>query len=60
MISIFRASNLVTISSRAPAAAMERVVLEIETRYGDVAAYLRAAGLHDAQIDRLRNRLAPA
>jgi protein-tyrosine phosphatase len=43
-----------------PAAAMERVVLEIEARYGDVAAYLRAAGLHDAQIDRLRNRLAPA
>ena len=40
-----------------PAEAMARVVQEIELRYGDVASYLRAAGLTDAQIDRLRERL---
>ena len=43
-----------------PAAAMERVVQEVEARYGDVSSYLRAAGLSDAQITRLRDRLAPA
>lgn len=40
-----------------PAEAMARVVQEIERRYGDVASYLRAAGLADAQVDRLRERL---
>jgi protein-tyrosine phosphatase len=40
-----------------PADAMVRVVCEIESRYGDVASYLRAAGLTDVQIDRLRERL---
>ena len=30
---------------------------EIEERYGDVASYLRAAGLSDEQIERLRERL---
>ena len=40
-----------------PADAMVRVVREIERRYGDVASYLRAAGLTDAQIERLRERL---
>jgi protein tyrosine/serine phosphatase len=40
-----------------PAAAMTRVVSEIERRYGDVASYLRAAGLTDGQLDRLRERL---
>ncbi|MCW2966096.1 MAG: protein tyrosine/serine phosphatase [Actinomycetia bacterium] len=40
-----------------PAEAMARVVQEIERRYGDVASYLRAAGLTDAQVDRLRERL---
>jgi protein-tyrosine phosphatase len=40
-----------------PAAGMIRVVAEIESRYGDVASYLRAAGLSDAQIERLRERL---
>lgn len=43
-----------------PAEAMARVVQEIERRYGDVASYLRAAGLTDAQIDRLRERLVAA
>lgn len=43
-----------------PGVAMERVVREVEERYGDVASYLRAAGLSDAQVDRLRERLAPA
>jgi protein tyrosine/serine phosphatase len=40
-----------------PAEAMARVVQEIERRYGDVASYLRAAGLTDAQLGRLRERL---
>jgi protein tyrosine/serine phosphatase len=40
-----------------PADAMARVVQEIEHRYGDVASYLRAAGLTDEQVDRLRERL---
>jgi protein-tyrosine phosphatase len=40
-----------------PAEAMSRVVQEIEHRYGDVASYLRAAGLTDEQIERLRERL---
>jgi protein tyrosine/serine phosphatase len=40
-----------------PAEGMIRVVDEIESRYGDVASYLRAAGLSDGQIVRLRERL---
>lgn len=40
-----------------PAEAMTRVLERIEADYGDVASYLRAAGLDDAQIDRLRERL---
>jgi protein-tyrosine phosphatase len=40
-----------------PAAAMERVVREIESRYGDIASYLRAAGLSDEQVARLEERL---
>ena len=36
---------------------MTRVVQEIERRYGDVASYLRAAGLTDEQVERLRERL---
>jgi protein-tyrosine phosphatase len=40
-----------------PAEAMARVVQEIERRYGDVASYLRAARLTDAQVERLRERL---
>jgi protein tyrosine/serine phosphatase len=43
--------------SRTPAEGMLRVLEEIERRYGDVASYLRAAGLTDAQIGRLRERL---
>jgi hypothetical protein len=45
---------------RTPADGMIRAVEEIERRYGDVASYLRAAGLADAQIERLRARLAAA
>lgn len=41
-----------------PAHAMTRVVRAIESRYGDVASYLRAAGLSEEQVDRLRGRLA--
>jgi protein-tyrosine phosphatase len=40
-----------------PADAMVRVVREIESRYGDVASYLRAAGLTEEQVGRLRERL---
>jgi protein-tyrosine phosphatase len=40
-----------------PAGAMARVVEEIERRYGDVVSYLRAAGLTDDQVERLRERL---
>ena len=40
-----------------PAAAMARVVAEIEDRYGSVAGYLEAAGLPSDQIERLRERL---
>ncbi|HEX7526887.1 MAG TPA: tyrosine-protein phosphatase, partial [Gaiellaceae bacterium] len=41
-----------------PAVAMERVVREVESVYGDVPSYLRAAGVDDAQLERLRDRLA--
>jgi protein-tyrosine phosphatase len=41
-----------------PARAMVAVIEEIEDRYGDVASYLRAAGLTDEQIQQLRDRLA--
>jgi protein-tyrosine phosphatase len=40
-----------------PAEAIVRVVREIESRYGDVASYLRAAGLSEEQVERLRERL---
>jgi protein-tyrosine phosphatase len=43
--------------SGTPAAGMVRTIEEIERRYGDVASYLRAAGLTEAQIARLRERL---
>jgi protein-tyrosine phosphatase len=43
--------------AHSPAEAMISVVEEIERRYGDVASYLRAAGLTDAQVERLRERL---
>jgi protein tyrosine/serine phosphatase len=46
--------------SRSPAEGIVRVMEEIERRYGDVAAYLRAAGVSDAQLDRLRERLVAA
>jgi protein tyrosine/serine phosphatase len=43
--------------SQTPAAGMVRVLEEIESRYGDVASYLRAAGLSDEQVARLEERL---
>lgn len=43
-----------------PAEAMIRVVREVESRYGDVASYLRAAGVGDEQVDRLREHLVAA
>ena len=43
--------------SRTPAAAMARVVAEIEDRYGSVAGYLEAAGLTLDEVERLRELL---
>ena len=43
--------------SQTPADGMRRALEELEHRYGDVASYLRAAGLTEAQVDRLRERL---
>ncbi len=40
-----------------PARAMAEVIAEIERRYGDVAAYLAAAGLREDQVQRLAARL---
>jgi protein-tyrosine phosphatase len=40
-----------------PAEAMVRVLEAVEERYGSVAGYLRAAGVADDQIERLRERL---
>jgi protein-tyrosine phosphatase len=41
------------------AASMVGVLAELERRHGDVAGYLRDAGLDDAAIDRARRRLLP-
>ncbi len=46
--------------SDTPAEGMVRTLAEIERRYGSAAAYLQAAGLSDAQVGRLRDRLVPA
>ncbi len=46
--------------SQTPAAGMVRVLEEIEARYGDVASYLRAAGLSDEQLVKLEERLVAA
>jgi protein-tyrosine phosphatase len=43
--------------SISPAEGIVRVIEEIERRYGSVAAYLRAAGLSDVELARLRERL---
>jgi protein tyrosine/serine phosphatase len=43
--------------SSTPAEGIVRVLAEIERRYGDVAGYLRAAGLTEDQLRRLRERL---
>jgi protein-tyrosine phosphatase len=43
--------------SGTPAVGMVRTIEEIERRYGDVASYLRAAGLSEAQIGLLEDRL---
>jgi protein tyrosine/serine phosphatase len=43
--------------SQTPATGMRRVVETIEERYGSVANYLAAAGVSDAQLERLRARL---
>ena len=41
-----------------PAEAIARTLRALEERYGDVESYLRAAGVTDVQLERLRGRLA--
>ena len=41
-----------------PAEAMERVLSALEERYGSVEGYLRTAGVTDAQLERVHERLA--
>jgi len=41
-----------------PAEAVARTLRDLEGRYGDVDSYLRAAGVTDTQLERLRRRLA--
>lgn len=43
--------------SQTPASGMQRVIGSIESRYGSVADYLRAAGVSDTELDRLRGTL---
>lgn len=40
-----------------PASAMQRVLAELERRYGSAAAYLRACGVSDERLERVRARL---
>jgi protein tyrosine/serine phosphatase len=42
-----------------PAEAMRRAVERLEERHGSVESYLRAAGLDDERLERLRGRLRP-
>jgi protein tyrosine/serine phosphatase len=46
--------------SDTPAEGIVRVVEEVERRYGSVADYLRAAGVSELQLERLRARLVAA
>jgi protein-tyrosine phosphatase len=46
-------------TSDSPAESMIRVLETIERRHGDVAGYLRTAGLDDGTIERARRRLLP-
>ncbi len=43
--------------SRTPAAAMARVIADVEDRYGSVTGYLEVAGLQPDQVERLRRLL---
>jgi protein-tyrosine phosphatase len=43
--------------STTPAAAMRRVIEDVEERYGSVAGYMAAAGLSTEQVESLRSRL---
>lgn len=44
----------------APVSAMRRVLGELEGRYGGAPAYLRACGVSDLELERLRGRLLDA
>ncbi len=44
--------------AQTPPEAMARALEHVDRAYGDVAGYLREAGLSEAQLDRLRDRLA--
>ena len=43
--------------SRTPAPSMQRVLAELEQRYGSVAAYLEAGGASSEDVERARSRL---
>jgi protein-tyrosine phosphatase len=49
-----------TFMQNSPPEAMRRALEHLEDRYGDVASYLRAAGLDEARLARLRERLVAA
>jgi hypothetical protein len=42
-----------------PPEAMRRTLEHLECEHGSVEGYLRAAGLDDARLERLRRRLVP-
>ncbi|MEP6977576.1 MAG: tyrosine-protein phosphatase [Thermoleophilia bacterium] len=44
-------------TSRTPASSMQRVLAELERRYGSVAAYLEAGGASPEDVQRARSRL---
>ncbi len=46
--------------SRAPRAAMETMLTVVRTEHGGAEAYLRASGLGDSEISRMRSRLLAA
>jgi len=49
-----------TFMQNTPPDAMRRALEHLEDRYGDVESYLRAAGLDEARLGRLRERLVAA
>jgi protein-tyrosine phosphatase len=48
-----------TFTRHTPSESMRRAIEHVERAHGSVAGYLRACGLDDARIERLRERLHP-